>query len=342
MEGRSRIEKRCCMMTRLKNIWRPWNFHYHRYLTRPKDCFEGWYFKLVDASGENPLAVIPGIFMGPSDRHAFIQVLDGSRGRSWYHRYDAVAFKPAKETFDIWVGDTRIHSQGICFDIRNDQQTLTGEINLGPWSPWPITTFSPGVMGPFSFLPFMECFHGILSMDHQVSGQIVMDGKMIDFDGGRGYMEKDWGRSFPEGYVWTQSNRFERPGVSVSASVAKIPFLGTAFRGFLVAILIDGTLHRFTTYNGGQIESLHLTDSHLEIAVRNRSHRLEINARKTTGAMLMAPYEKQMLERVAETMTSTVEVRFSELGSGELVYEGTGQNGCLEVQGNLQFIADNL
>ncbi len=330
------------MLNRWKNIWRPWNFHYHRYLKRPKNCFEGWYFKLVDASGKNPFAIIPGIFMGPSDRHAFIQVLDGSRGQSWYHRYDANEFKPAKETFDIWVGDTRFHRQGICFDIRNDQQTLKGEIKLGPWSPWPITTFSPGVMGPFSFLPFMECFHGILSMDHQVSGQIVMDGQRISFDGGRGYMEKDWGRSFPEGYVWTQSNRFDRPGVSVSASVAKIPFLGTAFRGFLVAILIDGTLHRFTTYNGGQIESLQLTETHLEIAIRNRSHRLEINAQKTSGALLMAPYEKQMLERVAETMTSTVDVRFSELGSGALVYAGTGQNGCLEVQGNLQFIADNL
>ena len=55
----------------------------------------------------------------------------------------------------------------------------------------------------------------------------------------------------------------------------------------------------------------------------------------------MAPYEKQMLERVAETMTSTVEVRLTELKSGNLIYEGTGQNGCLEVQGNLGFIADN-
>jgi hypothetical protein len=56
----------------------------------------------------------------------------------------------------------------------------------------------------------------------------------------------------------------------------------------------------------------------------------------------MAPYEKQMLERVAETMTSTVQVRFTELKSGKLVYEGTGGNGCLEVQGNLSFIADNV
>lgn len=328
--------------TRFKNLWRPWNFHYHRFLSKPNNCFEGWYFKIVDASGENPYAIIPGIFMGAEDRHAFIQVLDGSNGTSWYHRYDADRFVPDKEAFDVMVGGTRFHSQGIAFDIQKDEQKLTGEIMLGPWSTWPVTTLSPGVMGPFSFIPFMECFHGILSMDHEVSGEIEVDGKTINFDGGRGYMEKDWGRGFPEGYVWTQSNRFDRPGISVSASVAKIPFLGTAFRGFLVAILVDDTLHRFTTYNGGVIESLKLTETHLEIAIRNRTHRLEIHSEKTAGALLMAPYDKQMLERVAETMTSTVDVRFTELKSGALIYEGSGSNGCLEVQGNLSFIADNV
>lgn len=330
------------MNIRLRNVWRPWNFHYHRFLSKPSDCFEGWYFKIVDASGEHPYAFIPGVFMGAADRHAFVQVLDGSKGHSWYHRYDVNDFKPDSDRFDVSVGGTRFHAQGIEFDINNDEQKLTGEIKLGPWSTWPVTTFSPGVMGPFSFLPFMECNHGILSMDHHVSGELVIDGKSINFDDGSGYMEKDWGRGFPAGYVWTQSNRFDRPGISVSASVAKIPFLGTAFRGFLVAILVDGTLHRFTTYNGGYIESLHLTETHLEITIRNRTHRLEINSEKTEGALLMAPYEKQMLERVAETMTSTVQVRFTERKSGNLIYEGTGENGCLEVQGELDFIADNV
>lgn len=330
------------MLSRFKNVWRPWNFHYHRFLTRASDCFEGWYFKIVDAAGQNPYAFIPGVFLGAADRHAFIQVLDGSQGRSWYHRFAVQQFVPDPNHFDVRIDRCRFGRQSIQLDISNDQQNIQGQVQLGPWSTWPVTTFSPGVMGPFSFIPFMECFHGILSMDHEVSGQLIVDGQSIDFNGGRGYLEKDWGRGFPEGYVWTQSNRFDRPGISVSASVAKIPFLGSAFRGFLVAILLDGQLHRFTTYNGGFIESLKLTATHLQIVIRNRTHRLEIQSTKTSGALLMAPYEKQMLERVAETMTSTVEVRLSELTSNRLLYEGIGNNGCLEVQGNIGFIADKL
>lgn len=327
-------------MLQLRNIWRPWNFHYHHRLAGVSNHFEGWYYKIVDAAGERPYAFIPGVFMG-EDRHSFVQALDGRAGTSVYHRYTVDEFVPERDTFDVRVGGSRFHAHGIEFDIDDTGQTIQGAITIGDWHMWPVTRTSPGVMGPYSFIPFMECNHGILSMDHEISGSLTIDGETICYDGGRGYMEKDWGKGFPEGYVWTQSNHFDRPGISVSASVAKIPWLTGAFRGYLVGFLLDGTLHRFTTYNGGVIESLGVTDSHVELVIRNRSHRLEIQSEKTEGAILMAPYEKQMLERVAETMTSTVAVRFTEVASGALVFEGTGRNGCLEVQGNLSFVTNN-
>jgi hypothetical protein len=51
-------------------------------------------------------------------------------------------------------------------------------------------------MGPYAFVPFMECYHGILSMDHKINGQLIIHDEIIDFTGGKGYMEKDWGQSF--------------------------------------------------------------------------------------------------------------------------------------------------
>ena len=44
----------------------------------------------------------------------------------------------------------------------------------------------------------MECYHGIVSMDHTVNGLIEINNEKIDFSEGRGYIEKDWGRSFPQ------------------------------------------------------------------------------------------------------------------------------------------------
>jgi hypothetical protein len=196
-------------------------------------------------------------------------------------------------------------------------------------------------MGPYSFVPFMECKHGILSLDHSLEGVLHVDGKATAYTGGRGYMEKDWGRSFPLGYVWTQSNHFDRPGICITASVARIPWITGDFRGFLVGFLLDGKLHRFTTYTGAVIESLRLTKTHMSLAIRNRTHRLELEAEKTGGALLRAPYEHDMLERVAESMTSTISLRFTRL-DGRPVYEGTGRSACLETQGRLDLICDDI
>jgi hypothetical protein len=196
-------------------------------------------------------------------------------------------------------------------------------------------------MGPYSFAPFMECNHGILSLDHAISGSLAIDSRETSFDGGRGYSEKDWGRAFPSGYVWIQSNHFEREGVSITASVARIPWLTGAFRGFLVGFLLDGELHRFTTYTGATIESLTIDDSHVRLRLCDRSHRLEIDARKEEGGVLHAPYGRQMIERVAETMSSEVELRFSFRATNETLYQGKGQHACLEVQGDLFAILDD-
>ena len=79
----------------------------------------------------------------------------------------------------------------------------------------------------------MECYHGILSMNHSINGTLILNGKTLSFDKGRGYMEKDWGHSFPEGYIWMQSNHFSKKETSIKISVAKIPWLRSSFIGFI-------------------------------------------------------------------------------------------------------------
>ncbi len=105
-------------------------------------------------------------------------------------------------------------------------------------------------MGPYSFAPFMECYHGVLSFDHDMNGTLIMNGESVNFDGGRGYIEKDWGRAFPRAWVWGQSNHFDHPGTSITISVATIPWLRTSFRGFIIGLWHDRKLYRFATYTG--------------------------------------------------------------------------------------------
>ena len=329
------------MLNRLKTIWRPENFHFHHRIGRGKACFEGWYFKLVDEHGRQPYAIIPGVFLG-TEAHAFIQVLDGRAGSSAYHRFPLNRFQADTESFDVQIGRSRFSRSTMSLDIEADEtdirQSVQGTIHFADWNGWPVTATSPGVMGPYSFVPFMQCNHGILSMDHALSGELSVDDTKTSFNTGRCYIEKDWGRSFPAGYAWAQSNHFQEEGVSISASVARIPWLTGAFRGYLIGFLLRGTLHRFTTYTGAVIEQIDVDDHSYSLTVRNREHRLVLHATRSGGALLHAPYERQMVERVAETMTSKIEVRFEEIDSGRTLFEGTGDHGCLEVQGDIDAI----
>ena len=106
---------------------------------------------------------------------------------------------------------------------------------------------------------------------------------------GRGYIEKDWGQSFPSAWVWFQSNHFETPGTSLTASVAVIPFLGGAFRGFIVGLWHERRLYRFATYTGAEIETLDIQPDHVRWVIVDKEHRLELIARRAPGAAILGP-----------------------------------------------------
>ncbi|TVP69750.1 MAG: hypothetical protein EA340_06805 [Nitriliruptor sp.] len=316
------------------SLLHPERYHGHR---RRPPYFEGWYFKLVDASEVARYAVIPGIFLSddPARHHAFVQVLDGATGAASYHRYPAEAFEAAEGAFDVRVGPNRFSASGLHLDIDDEHRRVTADVALGPLEPWPVRAWSPGVMGPYAFIPRMECNHGVLSFDHRLDGHLTLDGARIDLTGGRGYLEKDWGAAFPAGYVWMQSNHFATPGTSLVASIAIVPWIRSAFPGFLVGLHHDGVLHRFATYTGARTEHLRITDDRVEWTITDRHRQLEVHARRAAAGLLLGPTREQMESRVGETMRAEIEVRLLDRRT-RTVLEGTGRNAGLEVHGDLE------
>jgi hypothetical protein len=90
-------------------------------------------------------------------------------------------------------------------------------------------------------------------MSHVLEGQLTIDGKSVDFGGGKGYIEKDWGKSFPREYVWMQSNHFINTGTSFMFSEAIIPFKVFHFNGLIISLIVQGQEYRFATYNGAKV-----------------------------------------------------------------------------------------
>jgi tocopherol cyclase len=297
--------------------------------------FEGWYVKLVSADRSQRWAVIPGVFVAEDgEAEAFVQVLDGSTGASEYVRFDRADFSARSDAFDVRVGPNRFAASGVELDLP--QARLRGSVTYtGGLQPWPVSVASPGIMGWYAWMPFMECYHGVVSFDHGLAGTLEHDGTTVDLGGGRGYVEKDWGQAFPAGYVWMQTNHFTRPRVSLTASVALIPWLRSEFRGFIVGLWVDGTLHRFATYTGARSTGLAIDDEHVTWTLRARSGlTLELRAERQRGGLLHAPIRTEMHRRVEETLDARVHVRLSD-AAGTVLLDDVGECAGLEVHGDL-------
>jgi tocopherol cyclase len=338
----------------INSLWIPGVYHGRG---KKNVFFEGWYYKLISANLHRRLAVIPGVFHHPEPdlNHAFIQVLDGMTSQVVYHRYPYHAFQASRNTFDIRVGNSSFRHQDVQLDIEGEDQVIKGEVTFDGIQPWPVNLFSPGVMGPYRFVPFMQTYHGILSLDHRIQGSLMINQDTIDLTGGRGYIEKDWGSTFPRAYIWMQSNHFaNHQGVSLTASVATIPWLTGWFRGFLIGLLVDGKLYRFTTYLGSEIKYLQVSD-HLVNWVTTGTRKtdpdglfpgyeLSIRADRGQAGLLSSPEMDGMRPRIFESLTASIEVSLKGLdGSGNSakdIFQGTGSCGGLEVAGSIHEITD--
>ncbi|MDA3936433.1 MAG: tocopherol cyclase family protein [Actinomycetota bacterium] len=311
---------------RLRKIWVPALYQDGR---KSRGYFEGWYFKFVDAATNHPIAVIPGVALDPTDAtsHSFVQLIR-SGGRTSYWEYAADEFCFATDRFEIEVGNNSFSSAGLSLDLDGDAGHVNGEVTFTEWSPWPVRAFSPGIMGWYRFVPFMETYHGVLSMDHGVSGSLSVDGAVLDYEGGRGYVEKDWGRSFPSAWVWAQSNHFETLGTSISVSVARIPWMGSSFVGYIVGLLHEGTLHRFTTYNGARVRKFSLHDGRSAMTLTRGDLTLDLIIEGTQPGKLRSPVLGEMDGVTWESLDATVSTTLRR--GGNVLFQGIGSHAGAE------------
>lgn len=302
--------------------------------------FEGWYFKLVDKDQQNFYAFIPGIFIdkNKTDSHSFIQIFNGVNNKTYYNRFPIEDFQSKDYDFKIQINSNSFSSNKIFLDLNNSSLKINGELNFENLIHWPKTLISPGIMGWYTWVPFMECYHGIVSLNHSIQGSLNINDKKVDFSNGKGYTEKDWGKSFPEAWIWCQSNHFSTENVSVTGSIAIIPWITKPFLGFIFGLWHKNKLYRFTTYTGTKLIHLEMEESKIQSVFEQKELTLEIIINRTNGGFLQAPKINGMTHQISETMNSTVEVKLSQKSNNknEIIFEDTGRHAGFEIAGDVK------
>lgn len=300
---------------------------------RRKNYFEGWYFKQVSTDESVVLALIPSMMRRNGHEHAMLQIILAEKIEGKWkiqtHRLDfpMSAFDYASQPFALSVSNNTFTKKGISLKINTPSLNIEGKISFGPFTTLPTTNISPTIMGPFSYLPFMECIHGIGSLHHSLKGSLRINERSVSFDQGIGYIEKDWGQSFPEYYVWLQSNHFRQRPSCLFFSWADIPLGPYRFPGFICHLWIDGKHHRFATYNGASCTIEEMREDRVTIMLRKRNQSLRIQARVDTKGTLSAPKHGQMDHQIKEGLAGSIAFRFADRKTSEVITDYTSLAG---------------
>lgn len=312
-------------------------------IKKRRKYFEGWYFKQVSPDLKNSISVIPGITKDNYDTHAFIQTIininDGYEARleTHYHKFLMDDFNYDDEPFSLKIGKNTFKCDGIELELMDDVYSLYGKINFSEFTKIKTNLIFPNIMGYYAYFPFMECYHGIVSMSHNLKGSLILNEEMIDFSCGKGYIEKDWGSSFPKEYIWIQSNNFKGSDASIMCSIANIPFLGTSFQGFICNLSIGGQEYRFASYNHSKLLKINYTEDILDITMVKGNIKLEVSAKMYDRGILKAPKNGTMNNTIKEGLSGVVDVKLIKK-TGKILFIGVGNSCGIELVKSLQNI----
>lgn len=258
-----------------------------------RNGFWGWYFKCQ--SDNQTLAVIPAIHSEKNKKSCSIQLITDQFSQNVSFTYS----------------QCRIGKEGISLNISTPMLTAVGSVSFEN-----ITPIKYDIMGPFAYVPFMECRHGVMSMMHDVTGEMNINGTPYVFSKASGYWEGDRGRSFPKKYAWTQCN-YENG--SLMLSVADIPIGSLHFTGIIGVVLLNGKEYRFATYLGAKVLRIY----NGEVIVRQGDMYLWVKCLENTAHPLCAPNTGAMNRTIHESPSCRVYYRFERNNTTHFEFEVT-------------------
>ena len=263
-----------------------------------RNYFGGWYLK--SQSRTQTLAVIVARHVTEGIPSCSIQIINDEG--AWNLPFPASAYKPAPDGFAVSIGKNRFGEDGLTLAVDEPGCKATGRLTFGAMTP-----IRYDIMGPFRFVPFMECRHAVKSVWHTVTGEVTVNGVTYRFDNDNGYIEGDRGRSFPREYLWTHCN-FDRN--SIMLSIADIPFGLFRFTGLLCVVWWQGKEYRLATYLGARATYIGKGTA----VVRQGNEELIVKLIEKKPHPLHAPANGAMIRTIRESASCRAFYRFRKNG----------------------------
>ena len=135
-----------------------------------KKHFRGWYYRCQ--SDTQTLAIIPSIHETLGNAFYNIQIITDTN--TFHTSFPCSA--PNRNSREIYIGKNRFDNRGITLDIQTPELQASGNLRFGSFTP-----IKYDIMGPFRYIPFLQCKHSVFSMKHAVAGELIINGAYYHF-----------------------------------------------------------------------------------------------------------------------------------------------------------------
>ncbi len=269
--------------------------------------FEGWFQKLYSREHRTSFVIIYGYATGNAhDMFGFIQVLiPGQEPALVYFPKGQVVLD--RQQHIVRMGDNVLSTNTI--DIHLHELS----INLQLMNNQRIETLNNS-MGYAYYVPTLPCYHSVLNTSHGVSGSIVHRSNEYAVNNEMGYLEKNWGTSFPDRYTWLHAVDPNNAETSLLFSRADIQWLGRTFTRHVGHIRFDGK-HIDLRSLSSVVISTHSdgTDVHI-YRIKSASLQLDITVTVGHKVLLKAPEKGSLSREIPHHIDALIEARVTHDG----------------------------
>lgn len=266
--------------------------------------FEGWFQKVYLRQHRTSFVIIYGYATGNAhETFGFIQVLmPGEEPRIVCFPKDQVTLDRHKHI--VRMGDNVLSTDAI--DIKMNELRMQLQLIDNQR----IDTLNNS-MGYAYYVPSLPCYHSVLNTSHGVSGSIVHKSKEYAIDNELGYLEKNWGTSFPDRYMWLHAVDPNNPEISLLFSCADIQWLGGTFTRHVGHMRFDGK-HIDLRELSSVVISTHRADPDTYIyRINSRSLQLDVAITVGQKVLLKAPEHGSLSREIPHHIDALIEARIT-------------------------------
>lgn len=263
--------------------------------------FEGYYFKFINKQKEIVI-LIAGISISKSEKYSFIQVASNYSEKVSLFKFPLSELAAAEDHFEFRIGKNLFSQNRISFDLGdiNGEITLTNNVN------WKRSFLNPNIMGFLSFIPRVECKHDVITINTEVQGEINLPEHNVQFDKGDGYIEKNWGSSFPKKYMWLHANQFKNKELSLQFAIAKPKWFFLRPQVY-IGYVMNGKIIHFATHRLCLVK-IQDHKSHTLVKIQKLRRTILIKIKNESPVSLIGPKKGGLNNSIHEYLKSDIEL----------------------------------